>query len=85
MSVTRDEGLDTILPLVLNKNASNELNNNWNEYIPLLLDYNHTISNDSLRATIAQDIKEFYLGNDIVSIKTKNDLVRVSFKRHIQI
>lgn len=78
MSITKDEGLGMALEILLDKNSTDELNNNWNEHIPHLLDYDYTISNGSLRTRIAQDIKKFYFGDEIVSMKTKNDLTKVS-------
>jgi len=76
MSVTQDEGLSTALYIIY-ENGINELNNNWNEYLPHLLDYNYTISNENLRSKIAQDIKEFYFGDKIISKETISNFVEV--------
>lgn len=76
MSVTKDEGL-ILAVFILVEDAMNELNNNWNEYIPHLLDYNYTISNENLRTKIAQDIKRFYFGDQMISMNTKTNLVKV--------
>jgi len=77
MSVTQDEGL-IIAIFIVHDNGLNELNNNWNEYLPHLLDYNYTISNENLRSKIAQNIKEFYFGDKPVSKETIGNLVEVS-------
>jgi len=70
MSHTQDEALDMEIFISFG-DAANELNNNWNEILPHLLDYNYTISNESQRTKIAQDIKEFYFGDKIVSNETR--------------
>ncbi|CAI6350717.1 unnamed protein product [Macrosiphum euphorbiae] len=77
ISLCQDEGL--ILQLIFGSdNAINELNNNWNEHLPHLLDYNYTISdNENLRSEIAQDIKEFYFGDKPISKETKSNLVKM--------
>jgi len=77
MSVTQDEGLDQAV-YILFGDAIDELNNNWNEYIPHFLDYNYTVLNESLRTKIAQDIRTFYFGDKVISSETKGDLVKVS-------
>jgi len=76
MSVSRDEGFDTAL-YIMNENGINELNDNWNEYLPHLLDYNYTISNEKLRTKISQDIKKFYFGDKKLSKETMSNLVEV--------
>lgn len=79
ISVAQDEGL-ILAAGILFEDVSNELNNNWNEHIPHLLDYDYTISNAFLRTKIAQDIKEFYFGDKTISRQTTNNLVEVSLK-----
>jgi len=77
MSVTQDEGL--IIAIFIDyQNGLNELNNNWNEYLPHLLDYNYTISNENQRTKVAQDIKKFYFGDQAISKETIGNLVEVS-------
>jgi len=76
MSVTKDEGLVIAAFMYFGK-ISNELNDNWNEYLPHLLDYNYTISNEKLRTNISQDIKKFYFGDKNVSKETLSNLVEV--------
>jgi hypothetical protein len=78
MSVTKDEGFDTAID-ISRKNGINELNDNWNEYLPHLLDYNFTISNEKLRTKISQDIKKFYFGDKTISKETLSNLVEVCF------
>lgn len=77
MSVTKDEGL-VIAVFVLVQDAMDELNNNWNELLPHLLDYDYTVSNESLRPKIAQDIRKFYFGDKLISKETKSNLVEVN-------
>lgn len=73
ISTTQDEGLI----MIASEGFIDELNSNWNENLPHLLDYNYTISNEYLRTKIAEEIKKFYFGDQIVSIKTKSNLVKV--------
>lgn len=56
-----------------------DFNNNWNENLPHLLDYNYTVSNVFLKSKIANDIKKFYFGDKLISIETKSNITRVSF------
>lgn len=76
ISIAQDEGLifSTFLGL---ENGFNELNNNWNEHLPHILDYNYTISNENLRFKTAQDIKEFYFGDKPISKETKSNLSKM--------
>ncbi|KAL4121714.1 hypothetical protein QTP88_014173 [Uroleucon formosanum] len=74
ISVTQDEGL-ILAVYIIYENGLDELNNNWNEYLPHLLDYNYTISNENQRTKIAQDIKKFYFGDQKVSKETVGNLV----------
>ncbi|CAH1711822.1 esterase E4-like isoform X1 [Aphis gossypii] len=76
MSVSRDEGFDLAL-YAMNENGINELTDNWNEYLPHLLDYNYTISNEKLRTKISQDIKNFYFGDESISKETMSNLVKM--------
>lgn len=78
ISVTQDEGL-ILAVYIIYENGLDELNNNWNEYLPHLLDYNYTISNENQRTKIAQDIKKFYFGDQKVSKETVGNLVEVSY------
>lgn len=73
ISTTQDEGLIFIAI----KGFIDELNSNWDEYLPHLLDYNYTISNEHLKTKVAQEIKKFYFGDQMVSMKTKSNIVKV--------
>lgn len=84
ISHTQDEGL-IVAVFILSEDPINELNNNWNDHIPHLLDYDYTVSNESLRTKIAQDIRKFYFGNKLVSKETKSNLVKVSITYFIKI
>ncbi|VVC28330.1 Hypothetical protein CINCED_3A016091 [Cinara cedri] len=74
MSVTQDEGY-CLTADIISKNAMDDLNTNWNEYLPHLLDYNYTISNEFLKSEIAKDIKKFYFGDKPLSIVTITKMV----------
>lgn len=78
MSATQNEGF-IIAVFVLAEDAMNEINSDWNEHIPHLLDYDYTVSNKNLRTKIAQDIKQFYFGDRKISLETKNSLIKVRF------
>lgn len=84
ISNNQDEGL-IIAALILSEDPLNELNNNWNEHIPHLLDYDYTISNESLRTKIAQDIRKFYFGDKQVSKETKRNLIKVNITYFLKI
>jgi hypothetical protein len=73
VSTTQDEGLIFIAL----KEFIDELNSNWDECIPHLLDYNYTISNEYLKTKVAQDIKKFYFGDQMVSTKTMSNIIKV--------
>ncbi|XP_025192338.1 esterase E4-like isoform X2 [Melanaphis sacchari] len=76
MSVTKDEGL-IIAIYITHEDHINKLNNNWNEYLPHLLDYNYTIPNEKLRNKVSQDIKKFYFGDQTLSKETISNLVEM--------
>lgn len=78
MSVTQDEGYFLTVD-ILSKNVTDDLNDNLNDLLPHLLDYNYTISNGFLKRKIAQDIKEFYFGDKPISTETKSNITKVSF------
>uniref|UniRef100_A0A2S2QZ43 Carboxylic ester hydrolase n=1 Tax=Sipha flava TaxID=143950 RepID=A0A2S2QZ43_9HEMI len=73
VSTTQDEGLIFIAL----KEFIDELNSNWDECIPHLLDYNYTISNEYLKTKVAQDIKKFYFGDQMVSTKTMSNIIKM--------
>lgn len=77
LSFTQDDGLYPSAELVSLEETLIYMENNWNYILPFLLDYNNTISDESLRSDIAQKIKTFYFGNDTVSVNTKNNVVQV--------
>jgi len=76
MSLNKEEGL-IIAKFIMHGNGINELNDNWNEYLPHLLDYNYTISNEKLRTKISQDIKKFYFGDKTISKETMSTFAKV--------
>lgn len=81
-SFTQDDGLYPSAQLVTLEETLVDMESKWNEILPFLLDYNYTISDESLRPEIAQKIKTFYFGNDTVSTKTKNNIVQVRLNLH---
>lgn len=77
-SFTQDDGLYPAAELVSLDETLADMETNWNYILPFLLDYNDTVSDESLRPEIAQKIKTFYFGNNTVSANTKNNVVQVS-------
>lgn len=77
LSFTQEDGLYPAAELVSLEETLVEMESKWNEILPFILDYNNTISDESLRPEIAQKIKTFYFGNNTVSTKTKNEVVEV--------
>lgn len=76
-SFTEDDGLYPAAEFVSLEETLVDMESNWNEILPFILDYNYTISDESLRPEIAQKIKTFYFGNNTVSVNTKNEVVEV--------
>lgn len=77
-SYTQDDGLYPAAELVSSEETLAEIETKWNDILPFLLDYNYTISDESLRPEIAQKIKKFYFGKNAVSVNTKDGIVEVS-------
>lgn len=77
LSFTQEDGLYPAAELVSLEETLVEMESKWNEILPFVLDYNNTISDESLRPEIAQKIKTFYFGNNTVSTKTKKEVVEV--------
>lgn len=76
-SFTQDDGLYPSAELVSLDETLSEMESKWDDVLPFLLDYNHTVSDESLKPDIARKIKTFYFGNDTVSASTKNGVVAV--------
>jgi len=77
LSFTQEDGLYPAAELVSLEETLVEMESKWNEILPFVLDYNNTISDESLRPEIAQKIKTFYFGNNTVSTKTKKEVIEV--------
>ncbi|XP_025194118.1 esterase E4-like [Melanaphis sacchari] len=77
LSFTQDDGLYPAAELITLEETLVDIESNWNEILPFVLDYNNTISDESLRSEIAQKIKTFYFGNNTVSANTKNEFVEM--------
>ncbi|KAE9536014.1 hypothetical protein AGLY_007915 [Aphis glycines] len=77
LSFTQEDGLYPAAELISQEETLVEMESKWNEILPFVLDYNNTISDESLRLEIAQKIKTFYFGNNTVSTKTKNEVVEM--------
>lgn len=76
-SFTQNDGLYPAAEFISLEETLVDMESNWNEILPFILDYNNTIADESLRPAIAQKIKEFYFGNNTVSVNTKNEVVEV--------
>lgn len=76
-SYTQHDGLYPSAEYVTHEQTLVEMESKWNEILPFLLDYNNTVSDESLRPEIAQKIKTFYFGNNSVSVNTKNNVIEV--------
>ncbi|KAF0769982.1 esterase E4-like [Aphis craccivora] len=77
LSFTQEDGLYPAAELVSLEETLVEMESKWNEILPFVLDYNNTISDESLRPEIAQKIKTFYFGNNTVSTKTKKEVIEM--------
>jgi len=76
-SFTENDGLYPAAEFLSHEETLVDMESNWNEILPFILDYNNTISDQTLRPEIAQKIKTFYFGNNTVSVNTKNEVVEV--------
>lgn len=76
-SFTQEDGLYPSAELISLDETLVEMETKWNDILPFVLDYNNTISDESLRPEIAQKIKTFYFGNNTVSANTKNGIIEV--------
>lgn len=83
-SFTEDDGLYPAAEFVSNEETLVDIESNWDEILPFILDYNYTISDELLRSEIAQKIKKFYFGNNTVSVNTKNEVVKMMTDRLFQ-
>jgi hypothetical protein len=76
-SFTQYDGLYPFAGYVTHEQTLVEMESKWNEILPFVLDYNNTVSDESLKPEIAQKIKTFYFGNNSVSVNTKNNVIEV--------
>ncbi|CAH1394484.1 unnamed protein product [Nezara viridula] len=60
LTFTKEEGLYPGAEIAGKPENLNELKNRWNELLPHLLDYNHTVPCEKRKAEISQKIKEYY-------------------------
>ncbi|XP_025411215.1 esterase E4-like [Sipha flava] len=80
-SYTQDDGLYPSAEFVTLEETLVEMESKWDKIIPFVLDYNNTISDESLRPEIAKKIKSFYFGNNPVSLRTKNNIIEMTSDR----
>lgn len=76
-SYTQEDGLYPSAEFLSLEETMVEIETKWNDILPFLLDYNNTISDESLRPEIAQKIKTFYYGNNTGSADAKNGIIEV--------
>jgi len=78
-SFTQDDGLYPTAEFISLEETLVDMESKWNDILPFILDYNYTVSDESLKPEIAQKIKTFYFGNNTVSVNTKNEVVQVRY------
>ena len=61
-------------------NHLEEVDNRWNELVPLILDYNHTVKSH-LKDEVSQKIRRHYLGTKKLSKSTFRDFVPILSER----
>lgn len=76
-SFTEDDGLYPSAELVTSEETLHEIESKWEKILPFVLDYNYTVSDESLKPEIARRIKKFYFGNNSVSMNTRLSFVEV--------
>lgn len=72
-SFTNSEGLDPG-SLFYTRDKIQQLNTNWYEWAPILLDYNFTV-NPNLHRKVSESIKNKYIGPKKISLETFTDLI----------
>lgn len=78
-SYTKDDGLYPAAELVTRKEVMLEMEAKWENILPFVLDYNYTVTDESLKPEIARKIKTFYFGNNSVSLNTRQSIVDVRY------
>uniref|UniRef100_A0A1B6M112 Carboxylic ester hydrolase n=1 Tax=Graphocephala atropunctata TaxID=36148 RepID=A0A1B6M112_9HEMI len=79
-SITSEEGLYPAATFITHNELLHELEENWNEISPYILDYNYTTSIYE-KDNLSQRIKEFYLGNNTIDFDHRGDLLRMMSDR----
>ncbi|KAK9511867.1 hypothetical protein O3M35_000440 [Rhynocoris fuscipes] len=75
VTMNSDEGLYPGAEILADSKLADELDNNWNEYLPFLLDYNYTCTADKID-NVSNRIKEFYLGNSRI-MESKKQFIKM--------
>ncbi|XP_054276330.1 venom carboxylesterase-6-like [Macrosteles quadrilineatus] len=75
-SITKDEGLYPAARFIDREELLNELNDNWNQIVPHILDFNFTIPSADINS-VSDKIRQFYFKGDQVSIQNRNKLVEL--------
>ncbi|RZC33705.1 COesterase and/or Abhydrolase 3 domain containing protein, partial [Asbolus verrucosus] len=76
VSYTNSEGLYPGTDFYIVEEYLNDIDNRWNELIPLILDYNYTV-NAKLHDEVSQKIRKHYLDDKRVSRITFMDFVKI--------
>lgn len=79
-SATEAEGLYPAGEFMRHDNYLPEIDADWNEIMPFILDYNHTIPHERLNE-ISQKIREHYLGELVLDKNSFSKFVDVSFMK----
>lgn len=80
-SATVDEGLYPAAAIIDREELLKKLNDNWSDIVPHLLDYNYTIPDKNLNK-VSNKIREFYFGQEDVSLKTRDKVVKMVGDRY---
>jgi carboxylesterase type B len=76
-SMTKDEGLYPAAEFYKNETVK-AIDENWVKLAPFLLDYDSTTSDEKLKVAWAKEIREFYFGDEKISLENFGKLTKVS-------
>ncbi|KAK4880938.1 hypothetical protein RN001_004257 [Aquatica leii] len=79
-STVKHEGLYPVADFVGDANILKELENNWNELLPLVLHYKESVSPDKL-SSVSQAIKAFYFKDRPLDNNTIEELIQMASDR----
>lgn len=75
--LTKDEGAMKSAPIINMKNLTDDFNKNWEQALPIALNYDHHKCPEK-RQQITESISKYYFNNEKLHEKTRQNLTNVS-------